>query len=129
MSNPTEEIPPCPTKEKRDQLPSIIILNKEEMDEMERNSNKIPPKPRIAKPHYLRRQLEKDKEYLYCTCGFAKESQPFCDWTCKNSGDEIQGWAPMRFKVTVNQTAWALCGCKRTGSKPMCDGSHIDLDW
>jgi CDGSH-type Zn-finger protein len=113
---------------KQQRPPSLLVLNQEEMDEMYADENKIPPKANIAKPHYMRVKMQKGETYEYCTCGFSKE-QPFCDKTCQNSGDTIQGWKPMKLQPTVQQTQWPLCCCKRTKSHtPICDGSHIDID-
>lgn len=133
---------------------SLIILNEQEIRDMYNDTTKVPSRSKVARAHLMRRELERDKEYLFCTCGYADlKCQPFCDGTCErgeyiapspssssSSGDdpssapqrtEIKGWKPMRFKVCFEQKFWSLCGCKRskTGG-PLCDGTHIDItDW
>jgi len=32
----------------------------------------------------------------------------------------------MEFKVARHEKVW-LCGCKRSGKKPFCDGAHKEL--
>ena len=47
--------------------------------------------------------------------------QPFCDGSHK-----VTDIRPIIFAAEESETAW-LCGCKRTGSKPHCDGTHNTL--
>jgi len=47
-----------------------------------REENKTDEVPKIARACPVRVTLEKDKDYLYCTCGLSKY-QPFCDGTHK----------------------------------------------
>jgi CDGSH-type Zn-finger protein len=62
--------------------------------------------------------LEKDKNYHWCTCGLSAK-QPFCDGTHKNNTDKKS----QSFQVAENKDYY-LCTCKRTKNPPYCDGSH-----
>ena len=62
-------------------------------------------------------ELEKNKNYAWCTCGYS-ETQPFCNGAHKN-----EGGVPMIFSVEEEKTA-SLCTCKLTTTPPYCDGSH-----
>lgn len=62
-------------------------------------------------------QLEKDKEYYYCTCG-KSEDKLFCDGS--HQGTEF---TPTAFSVDKDDTYY-LCPCKSSNNKPFCDGSH-----
>ena len=64
--------------------------------------------------------LEKDKEYYWCSCGHSK-NQPFCDGTHK--GSEFR---PVLFKAAETGKAY-LCGCKKSKKTPFCDGTHNEL--
>jgi len=61
--------------------------------------------------------LEKGKEYYYCTCGKSPKA-PFCSGAHQGSGK-----APKMFKADKDGDAF-LCGCLKTGNSPFCDGSH-----
>jgi len=65
-------------------------------------------------------KVQKNKEYLYCTCGFSKK-QPMCDGSHKSSD-----FKPLCFSCnfTINE---ALCACKHTRVPPYCDGEHSKL--
>jgi len=39
----------------------------------------------------------------------------------------VTEFTPLKFTVTEAQKVW-LCGCKRSGGKPYCDGTHKKLD-
>lgn len=62
-------------------------------------------------------ELEKNKRYAWCSCGYS-EKQPFCNGAHKN-----EGGIPMIFSVDEEKKA-ALCTCKLTSTPPYCDGSH-----
>lgn len=62
--------------------------------------------------------LEKDKNYSWCTCSHSK-NQPFCDGSHKAEN----GTPPMRFSCDEDKKAH-LCTCKLTTNPPYCDGSH-----
>jgi CDGSH-type Zn-finger protein len=36
------------------------------------------------------------------------------------------GFTPVEYKPAAAEEAW-FCACKRSGKKPMCDGSHKRL--
>jgi|TARA_B110000240_G_C13224286_1_gene336005 uncharacterized Fe-S cluster protein YjdI/CDGSH-type Zn-finger protein len=65
-------------------------------------------------------ELEKDKNYAWCSCG-KSDKQPFCDGSHKGAG-----MAPNVFKLEDTKTV-ALCLCKQTSNPPYCDGSHSNL--
>jgi CDGSH-type Zn-finger protein len=65
-------------------------------------------------------QLEKDKQYDYCSCG-RSANQPFCDGSHKGTD-----FVPTVFTAAKTGEAW-LCCCKQTSSAPYCDGSHKQL--
>ncbi|KLV03393.1 glutamate synthase [Photobacterium aquae] len=77
--------------------------------------------PVIAKIQPLKVQLEKDKDYYFCTCGRSSK-QPFCDGSHQGTG-----FTPKAFRVDKPQEAF-LCGCKHTANSPFCDGSHQQFD-
>lgn len=78
------------------------------------------PPPIIAKKSPAKVELEKGKEYLWCSCGRSK-TQPFCDGSQKQSGVK-----PVRFTAEETGAAF-LCQCKSSGNKPFCDGTHARL--
>ena len=73
--------------------------------------------------------MEVGKEYLYCSCGDAKE-QPFCDWTCKLNK---KGFKPLKFKFEDTESkVRGICGCKlnNPAKGAFCDSSHKRItDW
>lgn len=77
-------------------------------------------KPVVAVGHPTGIDLEKGKEYRWCTCGLA-DSQPFCDDSCKETDFE-----PLTFTAKENGEAW-LCQCKQTHDAPFCDGHHSQV--
>jgi CDGSH-type Zn-finger protein len=77
-------------------------------------------KPKIAGIKSIKVELEADKPYFYCTCGYSAK-QPFCDGSHKGSEFGCQ-----QFTVTESKTA-SLCTCKRTSTPPFCDGAHKEL--
>ena len=70
--------------------------------------------------------LKKDKTYFYCTCG-KSEKQPFCD----GESHEGTGFKPLKVVPTKQVKYQVFCGCKRNKPRagPICDGSHINIDW
>jgi CDGSH-type Zn-finger protein len=62
-------------------------------------------------------EVEKDKSYYWCSCGFSSK-QPFCDGSHKDTGK-----TPVKFVATESKDVF-LCNCKKTNDKPFCDGSH-----
>jgi len=63
-------------------------------------------------------QLEADKNYAWCSCGFSSD-QPFCNGNHKKE----DGTDPVIFKVEEAKEAY-LRTCKQTKNPPYCDGSH-----
>ena len=61
--------------------------------------------------------VEKGKNYLWCSCGKSK-NQPFCDMSHK--GTEFK---PVKLVAEENKTIY-FCHCKQTNNQPFCDGSH-----
>ncbi|RZS92569.1 CDGSH iron-sulfur domain-containing protein [Aquimarina brevivitae] len=62
-------------------------------------------------------ELEKDKRYAWCSCGYS-EDQPFC-----NGAHKKEGGIPIVFTVVEEKKAY-LCTCKLTKTPPYCDGTH-----
>lgn len=62
-------------------------------------------------------ELEKGKEYYFCTCGQSTQ-QPYCDGAHLGSS-----FAPKPFIAEKDGIAY-LCACKQTANAPFCDGSH-----
>ncbi len=62
-------------------------------------------------------QLEKGKEYYFCSCGRSK-TQPFCDGS--HAGTDFK---PQVFTADDSGDAY-LCACKHSAGTPFCDGSH-----
>ncbi|MES9869720.1 MAG: CDGSH iron-sulfur domain-containing protein [Sedimenticola sp.] len=77
--------------------------------------------PVIAQKTPYAAEVEKGKDYYWCSCGRSNK-QPFCD----GSHHEVEGCTPVAFVAGKTGTVY-LCGCKRTKNKPYCDGSHNDL--
>lgn len=76
--------------------------------------------PKIAQKASYAVNVEKGKEYYYCTCGLSK-NQPFCDGSHKDTD-----FKPLAF--TADETKEVrLCGCKHTANPPFCDGTHRKL--
>ncbi|XP_006014374.1 CDGSH iron-sulfur domain-containing protein 3, mitochondrial [Latimeria chalumnae] len=76
-------------------------------------------KVRIAAKHPFEANLEAEKHYSWCSCGYSKK-QPFCDGSHKRAAP---GLSPLRFTLEESKTVW-LCGCKHTKTPPYCDGTH-----
>lgn len=76
--------------------------------------------PKIADKKSVKVDLEKGKEYFFCTCG-ESGNQPFCDGS--HSGT---AFTPMAFIAEKDGPAF-LCACKRSGKLPFCDGKHKEL--
>lgn len=66
-------------------------------------------------------EVEKGKDYWWCTCGLSK-NQPFCDGSHKADNQFV----PMQYTAEESRKL-AFCTCKRTGKSPLCDGSHKSL--
>lgn len=79
------------------------------------------PEPIIAARVPVQVELEKGKEYYWCTCG-RSASQPFCDGSHRGTS-----FTPKAFVAEEDGEAY-LCQCKHTKNAPFCDGSHTKLD-
>ncbi len=72
----------------------------------------------IAQKGSYKVELKEGQTYLFCTCG-RSQKQPFCDL----SSHKETGHKPLSFKAEKDGLHY-LCGCKHTGNKPYCDGTH-----
>jgi CDGSH-type Zn-finger protein len=77
-------------------------------------------KPTVADNKPVGVELEKGKEYYFCTCG-QSASQPYCDGAHQGSS-----FAPKPFIADKTGTAY-LCACKHTTNAPFCDGKHTTV--
>ncbi len=70
----------------------------------------------------FRIELLEGYRYAYCACGMSK-NQPFCDGshTMHKGGIKPVIWTQEKTETVL------LCGCKRTGTAPICDRSHLKL--
>lgn len=75
--------------------------------------------PVVAGKKSIAIDVEKGKDYYWCTCGLSK-NQPFCDGSHKQLGE---GAGPMKYTAEETKKVW-FCACKQTGTAPFCDGSH-----
>lgn len=78
--------------------------------------------PAIASRTPYRVDLLAGYRYAWCACGLSK-FQPFCDGSHTASPAGIK---PVIWTNEKDETVF-LCGCKRTGGSPRCDGSHKKL--
>ena len=67
------------------------------------------------------REVEKDGNYFWCSCGKSKK-QPFCDGSHRKEGK----FKSCKFLAEETKEIY-LCGCKMTGHIPFCDDSHLKL--
>lgn len=74
-------------------------------------------KPIVAQNEPTGVDLEKGKNYRWCSCGRSK-NQPYCDDSCVTTPFE-----PLHFTAEETGEAW-LCRCKQTHDAPYCDGHH-----
>lgn len=77
-------------------------------------------KPEVASKSPCAVEVEKGKEYWWCSCGRSK-AQPFCDGSHK--GTEF---SPVKYTADEDRQVW-FCACKHTGNSPFCDGTHKSL--
>ncbi len=78
-----------------------------------------PPEIARYKPFYT--ELEKGRNYLWCSCG-RSASQPYCDGSHRGTG-----FKPVSYTPADKGEEVLFCGCKHTGTPPFCDGSHNNL--
>jgi CDGSH-type Zn-finger protein len=62
--------------------------------------------------------LEKNKEYYWCSCGSSKKPESLCDGSHKGTN-----MSPTKFTVSESKV-YFICTCKKSKTKPFCDGSH-----
>lgn len=77
-------------------------------------------KATVADNKPVRVELEKGKQYYFCTCG-QSASQPYCDGSHQGSS-----FVPKPFVAEKDGAAY-LCACKQTANAPFCDGTHSTL--
>lgn len=77
-------------------------------------------KPIVAMNNPIGVNVEKGKEYRWCTCG-RSVSQPYCDDSCEHTPFE-----PLQFTAKETGEIW-LCRCKQTHDAPYCDGHHAQV--
>lgn len=77
-------------------------------------------KPMVADNKPVKVELEKGKEYYFCTCG-QSASQPYCDGAHQGGV-----FTPKAFIAEKTGTAY-LCACKQTRNAPFCDGTHTTV--
>lgn len=78
--------------------------------------------PVVASRTPFRVELLEGYRYAWCACGLSKY-QPFCDGSHTASPAGIK---PVIWTQDKDATV-LLCGCKRTGTAPICDQSHRQL--
>lgn len=64
-------------------------------------------------------QLEPNKVYAWCSCGFSK-TEPLCDGSHRTEAYDKRS---VKFQTDKAQEV-LLCGCKKTQKPPYCDGTH-----
>lgn len=77
-------------------------------------------KPVVAATSPFAVDVEKGKDYYWCSCGKSK-NQPFCDGS--HAGSEF---APTKYTAEESKTVY-FCGCKNSKNGAFCDGSHSKL--
>ena len=74
-------------------------------------------KPEIAAKTPFAVDVEKGKDYWWCSCGKSK-SQPFCDGSHKGSE-----FTPVKYIAEESKTVY-FCGCKHSANGAGGEGSH-----
>ena len=77
-------------------------------------------KPEIAAKAPFAVEVEKGKDYYWCSCGKSK-TQPFCDGAHQGGA-----FAPTKFTAEESTTVY-FCGCKNSKNGVLCDGAHKAL--
>jgi len=76
--------------------------------------------PQLAQKGPFVVNVQAGKSYWWCACGQSRK-QPFCDESHKSGP-----FSPVEYKPK-SDAKLAFCGLKRTGGKPLCDGTHSRL--
>lgn len=72
------------------------------------------PVPPQSAPYEV--QVEKDRTYVWCSCGRSAD-QPWCDGSHEGTGFE-----PITFVAPISGLFF-MCGCKKTENPPYCFGN------
>ena len=78
-------------------------------------------KPEIAAKSPFAVEVEKGKDYYWCSCGRSK-SQPFCDGSHKGST-----FTPTKFTAEESKTVY-FCGCKPKARESRASMAESDLN-
>lgn len=78
-------------------------------------------KPFISRKYPEMVELTAGKSYSYCTCGLAKDENPFCDHEHRTTQ-----FKSLKFTVEKDKKA-AICMCRNSSNLPYCDGTHTKL--
>jgi CDGSH-type Zn-finger protein len=89
---------------------TVMVMKKSKMKSKTLIAGKIPETV----------MLERQKQYVWCSCGRSK-AQPFCDGEHRETTIK-----PLVFQSKFRQQA-NLCTCKLTANPPYCDGAHLAL--
>lgn len=76
--------------------------------------------PAIAAKSPFAIEVEKGKDYYWCSCGHSK-AQPFCDGSHQGTS-----FTPQKYSAEEDKTVY-FCGCKQSGAGAFCDGAHQKL--
>ena len=79
-------------------------------------------KPLISQKAPYKIEVEKDKIYFFCTCGYSNK-QPFCDGSHKEKASEFKS---IKYIAKEDKQVY-FCGCKHSKKMPLCDGAHNDI--
>jgi CDGSH iron-sulfur domain-containing protein 3 len=84
------------------------------------------PIGRIYERYPFKYRVEKDKVYLWCSCGYG-HNQPFCDLTHKQLWTSLikkshEKYRPIKYIANETKDIW-FCNCKQTSQRPICDGT------
>ena len=76
--------------------------------------------PVVAQKSPFSVEVREGRSYMWCAGG-KSQKQPFCDGSHMGSD-----FAPVKYTAGTTQTVF-FCGCKSTGTAPLCDGTHNGL--
>ena len=78
--------------------------------------------PLIAQKAPYKIEVEKDKTYFLCSCGYSNK-QPFCDGSHREKAPNFKS---IKYGAKENKQIY-FCGCKHSSKMPLCDGYHNKL--